>query len=455
MHSEVSKVVAADKSITANASVNGGFGPISFSASAGYASNTAQTDSTSQAISYAKDVTTRAMERVVQKVSEKRTRKMIDEYEESNKHGFDNRGVGAQNVSGVYRWVDKIYKNQLVNYGRRLMYEMMVPEPSRFLSASATSGAAGVQVLQKPTAPRTLVANASLLNSSNYQYLAALYNAEVAACPAGSIRVSKAIKLDTKDNTGGDELAAIAENMELPEYYAASYAEGTFSYSFHPSKLEYSGVTVSIGSAYQYTLVPIGYFPIFNMPYFITNNLGGIQNTLSIGVRINDLGSFNMTVVAQCTLTAAGLQKWQNETYKAILDAYEDQKAAYEQAFADAQAKTTAVDSDGAATRYNPTQSRMIEMGELKKNCLQLLLEPFGYTTGVDTLRADGHININPAFGQHAAKVRFFEAAFEWEIMSYIFTPTCGPMKAGGRNCLPGPMPIPCSAPFYKPVWPV
>ena len=55
----------------------------------------------------------------------------IKEFEENNKHGFDNRD-GAEHVSGVYRWIDIIYKNQLVNYGKRLMYEFMVPEPSRF-----------------------------------------------------------------------------------------------------------------------------------------------------------------------------------------------------------------------------------------------------------------------------------------------------------------------------------
>ena len=67
----------------------------------------------------------------MQKTTKKRTSRILREFEENNKHGYDNR-QGESHVTGVYRWVDKIYKNRLVNYGKRLMYEFNVPEPSRF-----------------------------------------------------------------------------------------------------------------------------------------------------------------------------------------------------------------------------------------------------------------------------------------------------------------------------------
>ena len=34
--------------------------------------------------------------------------KIVEEFEENNKHGFDNT-KGDKHVVGVYRWVDKIY----------------------------------------------------------------------------------------------------------------------------------------------------------------------------------------------------------------------------------------------------------------------------------------------------------------------------------------------------------
>jgi hypothetical protein len=35
-----------------------------------------------------------------------------------------------QVISGIYRWVDKIYTSQVYNYGKRLMFEFVLPEPA-------------------------------------------------------------------------------------------------------------------------------------------------------------------------------------------------------------------------------------------------------------------------------------------------------------------------------------
>ena len=56
---------------------------------------------------------------------------MLREFEENNKHGFDNRG-GVAHVTGIYRWVDKIYTNRLMNYGKRLLLSFSVPEPAKW-----------------------------------------------------------------------------------------------------------------------------------------------------------------------------------------------------------------------------------------------------------------------------------------------------------------------------------
>src|SRR5690606_21213914 len=80
---------------------------------------------------YAEDITVKALDRIVQKASQKRTSKIIKEFEETIKHGYDNRN-GEQHVTGVYRWIDIIYKNNLVNYGKRMLVEFMVPEPAEF-----------------------------------------------------------------------------------------------------------------------------------------------------------------------------------------------------------------------------------------------------------------------------------------------------------------------------------
>ena len=115
MQNEVSQVLSETEDFSASTTFNmGKKGKLYFNlgASANYATHTSSEESINQAMTEAQEVTSRAMDRVVQRVKEERITKIIEEYEENNKHGFDNR-KGDKHVVGVYRWVDKIYKNQI------------------------------------------------------------------------------------------------------------------------------------------------------------------------------------------------------------------------------------------------------------------------------------------------------------------------------------------------------
>ena len=133
--SEIAKILQKDKSFDVSGSVTVSkdskiFGSISSNVSTGYNSSNSSSLSNTEAKNYAKEVTERAVERIEQKTAEKRTYKIIKEYEETYKHGYDNRR-GEDHVTGVYRWVDKIYRNELVNYGKRMVLEIEVPHPAK------------------------------------------------------------------------------------------------------------------------------------------------------------------------------------------------------------------------------------------------------------------------------------------------------------------------------------
>ena len=135
LSTEVSNVMDQQSSTDFGATASVNFSKFSASSSFGSSSSNAISNSNSEAQNYAQEVTERALERVVTKVSSKRTSRVLREFEENNKHGFDNT-KGDKHVTGVYRWVDMIYKNQIVNYGKRLMYEFSIPEPSNFLKTA-------------------------------------------------------------------------------------------------------------------------------------------------------------------------------------------------------------------------------------------------------------------------------------------------------------------------------
>ena len=147
------------------------------------------------------------MERIVQKTQTKRTSRILKEYSESNTHGFDNRR-GETHVTGVYRWVDKIYKNTLINYGKRLMYEFAIPEPSKFFQEAVRKDIddnggteSGIITPEAPIHPSDLgLINASVLSDydsgsakKDYRKIAANYNAEVNPIPANTVYVGKVI----------------------------------------------------------------------------------------------------------------------------------------------------------------------------------------------------------------------------------------------------------------------
>lgn len=193
MQTEISKILAQDRQVGAYANVHANGTAWSLDAGGNYATNNAKEESNRQAVTQATEVTQRAMERIVTKFSTEVVHKITESYKEENSHIYDNRG-GTGHVSGVYRFINAIYKNQIYNYGKRLMYEFMIPEPSRIYRSGMTvnrmSNPAGntVQLLM-PVDPVSLgILSASDITEANYLAIAAKYNAEVEApLPATSV----------------------------------------------------------------------------------------------------------------------------------------------------------------------------------------------------------------------------------------------------------------------------
>jgi hypothetical protein len=118
-----------------------------------------------------------------------------------------------------------------------------------------------------------------------------------------------------------------------------------------------------------------------------------------------------------CVRTNHALQTWQHETYAAIIEAYLNKKAAYEEKKAQRQLQ------DGVQIAgHNPLDNRRIEREELKKLVLYSVLRT-------------GYIDFNSYYGtaeplldlskaeQNGSEIRFFENAFEWHNMTYVFYP--------------------------------
>ena len=103
-----------------------------------------------RATTQAKDVTSRVASRVTERVRTQVTRRTVRQFQERTEHVINNSAPDGGHVVGVYQWVNKIYQAQVYNYGRRLFYDLVVPEPAAFLMQAFARSQAEGRNLTKP-----------------------------------------------------------------------------------------------------------------------------------------------------------------------------------------------------------------------------------------------------------------------------------------------------------------
>ena len=149
IRSEIQKAVSEELALAANFNVqvsyNGGAYSVvaGVGASASYRRASEEREATSSM--HAREVIDKARERISTRVLSAQESMTTYEQEDQSKHGLENK-TGPDHIVGVYRWIEKQLDMHLINYGRRLIYEFMVPEPATFwkrLVDARGTGAAG------------------------------------------------------------------------------------------------------------------------------------------------------------------------------------------------------------------------------------------------------------------------------------------------------------------------
>jgi hypothetical protein len=412
LQKETEKTIQEQMSLQAGVSVTASYGPVSMTAHADFALTQSSTEANRNASNFAKEVTERSVARIKKRTREERTRRTLERFEEKNEHGFDNKS-GSDHVIGIYHWVDKYYKARLINYGRRLMLEFIIPEPSAFyMHVQSNQPIKGVS-LEKPQMPmmygRKL--EPTDLSKWNYTNYVAKYNVEdVEAYPAEVVRVSAAYA----ESAQGNENVAFgktAEKLSVPSGYKCFDVFG---------ELGYQGIKDS------------GYF----LECFVAGQrwgsvtAKGVEGIIPISIK-GWATAFHVNVVAICELKPETKAAWQQKTYAAIITAYEKALSDYEAAVSSAQIQA-GVEIQGR----NPAFNRKIEQDELKKGVLRELTNNFAKTRvgGVwrfdeifDAMQDNGEFGY-PEFNMKEALVegrivQFFEQALEWDNMTYRFYP--------------------------------
>lgn len=403
MTRETSETIKEDVALKAGLSISGSYGPtVEFAASAEGSYSRSKEEASKAASSFSQDVTERSSRKIAQRVLQRTTVRTLTETIEKNVHTLDNV-KGAGHISGVYQWVNKVYRAQMFNYGLRMMFDFMVPEPAAFLIAALDQARNSALSLTKPP-DFTLQPNQ--ISESNYAYWVKVCGATDVAPPPEMYRTKTA---DFKG--GGGESSANYNHsgqIAIDDGYRAVYG----SVGRVGNKWE-DDMSLDIVLGRRTQRLGLG-------DWLWTTNLDDERDAIPFA-----LDSFHMSQVAvaievKTQRTDRALEKWRLETWAKLLTAHHAQVTAYEEKLAALKLQA------GVAIRgRNPLSNQVTIQRELQKNCLSILTDQhFDLFDAVEDSPVNGlpQIDVTEA-AKEGAYVRFFEHAFEWEHMTWISYP--------------------------------
>jgi len=388
MQRESQNILALDGQIRGGSLKSPSYGPVvEFETNDQAQIRGAQQLSERTATNYSKDVTNRAVSRVTERVRTQVMRRVVRQFEDKTEHTYDNTKDGAAHVVGIYQWVNKIYQAQVYNYGKRLFYDLVVPEPAAFLLQASNQNQVEGRGLVKPdpfTIPLKDGTERPLqpddITDTTYAYYVAKYQATGVKAPLEPyITVSKI-------------LAGISEPT--------------------PQSLE-----LIVPEGYEPAMRWVGRFLVWNTPDYLSDYLYHRQY---LDIKTSKGKSWHAQL--GCRRKDSFYKQWQLNTYEAILRAYHQQMSNYEERLANLQAAFRI-----GALGQSSEQKRILERTELKKACITLFTyQHFGFSAiespkdKPNLLYPQLDLANTELLGQY---IRFFEQAFEWEQMMYSFYP--------------------------------
>lgn len=411
---EAQQVIRSDTKFEAGAEVSAGFGPVQIGAYARFSTGQSKEQSNTTSTNYAKEVIERSLNRIVERVRRERITRTIEEFEEKNEHRFENQT--GQNQSGIYRFVDKYYRAKVVTYGKRVFAEFWVPEPASFYIFAQRAHLENNILPEEPPSPShpdndDLPLQPGDISRENYLALTQEYDAEdIDPPPAQSIVLSKII---AREQQADEHFAFVDTDLEIPEGYEFQtyYRWINFHHQSEYNLTNFLGVR---GAEYD---SDDGSSTTGRMP-------SHVSGLMPVGARGHGINSVLIALEIFCQLTPEAFQAWQLKIFRAIMNAYNKKRIAYEEKVAAAQ-----IEQGVKISGKNPEINRQIMIQELKKGCITLWSR-FKYnalplvTHNIASSPPNNYPEIHVDNTMELMEeIQFFEQAPDWDNMTFKFLP--------------------------------
>ncbi|AXY72927.1 hypothetical protein D3H65_02620 [Paraflavitalea soli] len=373
---------------------------------------------------YARSVTDRAVNSLTQRVKQQRVKREQKTFTEKTDHSFDNT-KGEDKIRGIYQWVDKKYKNRIMNYGKRLLYDVVLPEPAAFLIESLENAEQPESFkLVKPIEPWFMPDN---LDINNYMVLARFYGV------TGNVEPPPTEFTITTTDVKTDKVEKVTDSyfytakLKVPDGYQAingyvmlltpdCFSEkGLPDENKNKSGLQYEfwigDYRVIFGTSAPWDLFAGNYFVLSNQ----TGEIPVLFRTFS------PIAKFGFSIAVNYKRMDQAFAKWQLKTFSAIMQGYRRLLAEYEEKLSQHQSMLRTQLLLTKNYSHNPS----IERTELKRMFIHLLVSEHLATVGLPTpVHNSLFFLTDPNYVKKwGGVVAFFERAFEWENMMYFYYP--------------------------------
>lgn len=490
LKTESENVVKEDLAVNAGLNVSAKYGAVEVNANANVAYNLSKEQSSKVSTEHAKDVTSRAATKVTETVRKIVTTRVIDRLKDREDHVFDNTGVGKDNVCGVYQWINKVYEAQVFNYGKRLLFDLTIPEPASLILDVISANEAKetilppepfVLVLNNPANPASVrvvgpndlgtdgflkpgVASRPIMpgdlaehQTTNFYYgyfMGKLGAVGINAPPEPTTTVSKGLTGNKDDQNH----LAVVDNLTIPAGYQATSMAVQGGFTLYEEEDGDERMWVFVGKRKfqcqgQGSLSAKAAF----LPDPADTSVNE-QGNIPIAIETDQARDFSVTVDVTCTRTAAAFAQWQLDTYSTLQTAYTAAMSSYHDKIAAQKIQRSTAKSLG----QNEEQNRMIERAEIKRSCIALLAGKDLYAAAINDIQTTGTVPAYPrpnvpskpngaiVGGDQGAFIRFFEQVFEWEHMQYLFYPYFWGRRENWYDTMLADNPDPLFAEFLK-----
>lgn len=413
LQTETQKTIDSDLSIEAGVTANMWGPAYKVETSLDIASNNSKSQSDRIAREQAVDITERTVRKIQETARELVTKRKIVETEETNTHIFkNNTSDSKKHINGMYQFINAEYKGQVMNYGKRLMFEFILPEPLEMYKSLSRKKLDNFDLVEPESitlSPQDISDN----SASNYYYLKLAKEYEIPNLPTPPIPekiMTFSFNNDTALSSGTDYAGAQMFDVgTVPTGYKTVSMETNFWVKIHGNaSIKEGWLFIAQGN------IPEGYHvwnPVISEGESITGTLL-YQSSCAVA------GSGRI----KCVRTDKSYNEWQLSVYEKLLAKYASDLQAYK-------AEKARYDADKLRNEKlgrNPFLNREIERTELKRMAISYISCQFydQFTAMKRNVKPCGYPQMDLEQAEKDGKfIQFFEQLFDWNLMTYLFYP--------------------------------